>query len=235
MKNKLIITLLAILSISEAALAQADSYYPFNVVCPDLPVYAGSTATITAKFPPQAKLDDYTFNWKVTAGEIIEGQGTLSIKLKLPPEDIDSVTTIVELVAPYSMYTGTQKTGSCTVEIVRAPKPKLYREFDPVNIEYLAHILDGFFRELRNDPTAQGYIVIRPKTVRDAVRLERMIQNQIRSVKFDASRITTLRGERNPTNKLEAWVVPPGAELPKAASMLIPKEFPANQLTVYYG
>jgi hypothetical protein len=59
-------------------------------------VRAGETITFSAKFSRAA--ENIVYNWSISGGEIIEGQGTARIKVATPPEMGGlSLTATVEL------------------------------------------------------------------------------------------------------------------------------------------
>lgn len=109
------------------------------------------------------------------------------------------------------------------------PKARLIDEFKQAPSGYVKMIMDTFYIELANDPSAQGYI-INYGTDREVTVREGQIRNAIAFRKFDASRITMVRGGFFPTVKTELWIVPPGAEspLPTATANLIDEFGKAN-------
>jgi len=94
------------------------------------------------------------------------------------------------------------------------PKAVKYSEFETATNGYVKMIMDGFYVELGNNPQAQGYI-INYGTYREIAVREKQIRNAIDFRKFDAGRITLVRGGFWKTTKSELWVVPPGAENPQ--------------------
>jgi hypothetical protein len=72
-------------------------------------------------------------------------------------------------------------------------------------------------RELSNDPTSQGYIIIyREGGKQNLARgRRREIENWVSRQHFDPSRITFMDGTVQVEAKTQFWLVPPGAETPK--------------------
>lgn len=217
-KNRAILLFLSLVALAFPAFGQeADSYYPFTVECSQEAVLGGETTAYTVKFPPQAKLDNFVFNWTMSAGEIIEGQGKTSIKVKLP-QYASSATANVELVPKQPIFPGSQTTAQCTVPVIPIPQPILEDELgNSWNCEESLARLDSFFSTLANDPSAQGFIVFRidKDTFRKSLARERQFKNSIKMRRFDSSRITFVRGAAHtPENvKTEFWLVPPGAAM----------------------
>ncbi len=97
------------------------------------------------------------------------------------------------------------------------PKAVKYSEFETATNGYVKMIMDGFYVELGNNPSAQGYIINYGTEKEIAVR-EKQFQNAITFRKFDGARITLVRGGFWKTSKSELWVVPSGAENPQPTS-----------------
>ena len=78
---------------------------------------------------------------------------------------------------------------------------------------YVKMAMDVFYVELNNNPAAQACI-INYGTDREIARREKQIRNSIAFRKYDASRITLVRGGYREIVKTDLWLVPPGAEPP---------------------
>ena len=93
------------------------------------------------------------------------------------------------------------------------PKAIKFDEFEKATTGYVKMKMDVFFVELRNNPAAQGYI-INYGTDREIAKREKQIRNSITFRRYDASRITLVRGGNREVIKTDLWLVPPGAESP---------------------
>jgi len=93
------------------------------------------------------------------------------------------------------------------------PKAIKFDEFEKATNGYVKMKMDVFFVELRNNPAAQGYI-INYGTDREIAKREKQIRNSITFCRYDASRITLVRGGNREVIKTDLWLVPPGAESP---------------------
>jgi hypothetical protein len=156
-----------------------------------------------------------TFNWSVSAGSIVEGQGTPSIRVSVPSDgSVTNVTATVNIG-------GTQPACNCDTEASEtagvAPTIRERTEVDDFgNIanDDVRQRLDAFFATLQSDPTAQGYI-INYGTPRNVTRRETLIRNHITFRGFDASRITFVNGGDNAEGiRTRLVLVPAGAEAP---------------------
>jgi hypothetical protein len=99
-----------------AVIRECDCTCP--CVCPNLDVSgggiikAGETMSFEAHVSPGIQID-YTFNWTVSQGEIIEGQGTSKIKVKTTAGMTGNVTATVEIGGDGFCY-ACQRTASET-------------------------------------------------------------------------------------------------------------------------
>ena len=186
-----------------------DTRPNLKVICSETRLRAGEKTVFTADLKPTST--SATYNWTVSAGTITKGQGTSAIKVETPADFEGSLTATVEIGNVYFEII----TDSCTVDFIPSPKAKLSAEFPYSTQGYIKMMLDGtFFLELQNDPTAQGYIFIFPKTPREKAMIEKIVRNQIKVRSFDATRITFAEGEKNSRSIIQFWIVPAGAEVP---------------------
>lgn len=78
--------------------------------------------------------------------------------------------------------------------------------------EYVWQILDDYFRILNIEVPSTGHIVIRPRTAAAGKRVEKLVRDRIKAVKFDPDRIVFHTEKFNgSSNTLETWLAPPGA------------------------
>ena len=104
----------------------------------------------------------------------------------------------------------------CSAAFAQTEKPPqaiLFDEFETATNGYVKWRMDSFFAELSNNPAAQGYI-INYGTAGEIAKREKQLRNSIRFRKYDASRITFVRGGTREKIKTVLWIVPPGAEPP---------------------
>jgi hypothetical protein len=97
------------------------------------------------------------------------------------------------------------------------PKAVKFDEFETAANGFVKWRMDAFYVELSNNPASQGYI-INYGTDREIMIREKQIRVSIQWRKFDATRITFVRGGLRETVKTELWQVPPGAENPQPDS-----------------
>ena len=154
------------------------------------------------------------YNWSVSAGTIIEGQGTSTIKVDTTGLGGQTVRATLSM-GGYTL----ECSADCAVTI---PLPKLYsRKFDEFpdiarNDEKAR--LDNFAIELQNDPTATAYVIVYPgrsgKRGDVQYHSSRIVEYLVHSRGLDERRIVTLVGPTRDQLHVELWVTPQGAAPP---------------------
>jgi hypothetical protein len=180
-------------------------------------VEAGSPMSFTANVSGGTAAD-ITYDWTVTNGTITSGQGTPSISVDTTGlsngTNIQATVTIGGSGLCADCPRTDSETGSVTISII---PPRLIDQFGPLPNDEVRARIDAFFVALGNEPNAQGYI-INYGTDREITRREALIRNHIAFRKYDASRITFVRGGANPNGEpgvwTRLWLVPPGATPP---------------------
>lgn len=155
------------------------------------------------------------YNWTVSAGTIIEGQGTNTIKVNTT--GLAGQTVRASLAMPG--YGSLLCSADCGVSI---PIPKIvsrkFDEFPDIQRNDEKARLDNLVIELQNDPTAMAYVVVYPgrggKRGDVQHHASRIVEYLVHSRGLDAHRVVTLVG--TPRNELfvELWITPQGATPP---------------------
>lgn len=185
--------------------------------CPTLDVTGGGIPEPDEPLTFTANVGDYdlsklTFEWTVSSGEIIEGQGTSTIKV-LHKNNRENITATVEVKDSSS---GCVLRDSETGSTFCPPPVRLFDEYGPLNNGDLKARLQNLFVELGNNPNAQGYI-INYGTDREIARREKQIRDAVTFLNLDAPRLTMVNGGANPRGRgiwTKVWIVPPGADNP---------------------
>ena len=194
-----------------------------DCVCPTVTVggggqvEAGTPMTFTANVSGGSSAD-VTYDWSVSNGTITSGQGTPSISVDtagLPNgTNIEARVNIGGSGLCAECRPTASETGGV---IVRIPPSRLVDEFGNLQNDDVKARIDNFFIALGNEPNAQGYI-INYGTDREITRREKLIKDYIAFRRYDASRITFVRGGANPKGEAgpwtRLWIVPPGAVPP---------------------
>jgi hypothetical protein len=213
--KQIIFAAMLILGFVISVFAQAE-----NAACVKTPgtagvVEAGTPMKFVVTF--SGKTDNLTlgYEWKVSAGTITSGQGTCSIIVDTT--GLANGTNITAEVTVKGLPENCPNTASETRSIMSKPIGETLDRFGKLPDDEVKARMDALFRELANNPTAQGYI-INYGTEKEIATREKQIQKAIVFLKYDANRITITRGDKNPNGEgvwTIIWIVPPGAAFPE--------------------
>jgi len=154
------------------------------------------------------------YNWTVSAGTIIEGQGTDTIKVDTKGLGGQTVRASLSM-GGYTL----ECAADCAVSI---PLPKAvgrkFDEFPDISRNDEKARLDNWAIELQNDPTATGYVIVYPGRTSKRAEVQdhfgRVIEYLVHSRGIDQSRIKTIEGPKRDQLHVELWVTPQGATPP---------------------
>jgi hypothetical protein len=190
-------------------------------VCPqieiDCPTNLGidQPLTFTSRYTGGTPAITPAYNWTVSAGTIMEGQGTNTIKV--------NTTGLAGQTIRASLSMGGYGSLLCSAECgVSVPVPRIvsrkFDEFPDIQRNDEKARLDNFVIELQNDPTATAYVVIYPgrSSKRGEVQhhASRIVDYMVNSRGIDQHRIVTLVGKARNELFVELWVTPQGATPP---------------------
>ena len=154
------------------------------------------------------------YNWTVSAGTIIQGQGT------------DTITVDTKGLAGQTVRASLSMGGynlECAADCaVSSPLPKMvgrkFDEFPDISRNDEKARLDNFGIELQNDPTATGYVIVYPGRASKRAEVQdhfgRVIEYLVNSRGMDKNRIQTIEGPKRDQLHVELWVTPQGATPP---------------------
>jgi hypothetical protein len=156
------------------------------------------------------------YNWTVSAGRIIEGQGTSAIRVDTTGLAGQSLTATLSM-GGYTL----DCSATCSVQF---PVPLECRKFD--EFPAIAHNdekarLDNYAIELQNDPTSTAYVIVypgqrgRPGDVQK--HTTRIVDYLVNSRGINGQRIVTLVGPSRGELLVELWTCPQGAKPPTLA------------------
>jgi hypothetical protein len=182
-------------------------------------VQEGTTTTFTARLSdPSVNITSY--NWSVSAGRIIEGEGTPNITVDTTGAGGQTITATVQAVG---MSPECPATASASTDVEKKPGPPPAK---PVIAEQIARAfnddkaqLDSFAIELQNDPTSTGVFVVfagsksRNKLEAD-IRANRAINYLVTNRGISRDRLRAVVVEDGSREKLsfQAWLVPAGGD-----------------------
>jgi hypothetical protein len=192
---------------------------PPPVVCPNVSIYCpdtvalGSPVTFTANLSGGTPGITPVYNWTVSAGTIISGQGTPSIQVDSTGLGGQSITATLS-VAGYQLNC----TATCTVQIPRKISSTLVDYYPPIQMNDEKARLDNFAIQLQNDPNAKGYVVVyggaKAKPGEKQKRIRRAYDYLVNTRGISADRLVTMEGGMRDQTTTELWIVPLGADPP---------------------
>ena len=154
------------------------------------------------------------YNWTVSAGTIIGGQGTDTIRV-----DTSGLSGGQTVTASLSMggYT-LDCSATCSVSFPIQVECRKFDEYSDIAYNDEKARLDNYAIELQNDPTSTAYIIVYPGTrgrPGDVQRrTTRAVEYLVNSRGITANRIVTLVGPVRDHLLVELWLCPQGAKPP---------------------
>jgi hypothetical protein len=186
-----------------------------GIECPDRVVLGEPLtfrSTVSGGFPNITPI----YNWTVSAGRIIDGQGTDTIHVDTAGLAGQSVTATLSM-GGYTL----ECSATCTVQFPVPVLCKKFDEFPAIAYNDEKARLDNFAIELQNDPTATAYVIVypgrrgRPGDVQK--HSTRIVDYLVNSRGINGQRIVTIVGPARDDLVVELWVCPQGANPPSMA------------------
>lgn len=157
-----------------------------------------------------------TYNWTVSNGRIIDGQGTGTIRVDTTGLAGQSVTATLSM-GGYNL----DCSATCTVQFPVPVECRKFDEFPAIAYNDEKARLDNFAIGLQNDPTSTAYVIVypgqrgRPGDVQK--HTTRIVDYLVNSRGIGAQRIVTLVGPARDELLVELWLCPQGARPPNSA------------------
>lgn len=153
------------------------------------------------------------YEWTVSAGRIMSGEGTNCITVDTTGLAGQSVRATLNMPG----YSDLDCTASCLVQIPNElPKCRKFDEYTKITRNDEKARLDNYGIELQNDPTSTAYVVVYPAVDGRAgevqQRLTRVVDYLVNSRAIDKGRITVIVSSPRQELLVELWVCPPGAK-----------------------
>ena len=193
---------------------------PVRPVCPAVAVTGPTSAGIdqpvmfTSNYSGGTPGITPVYNWTVSAGTIVEGQGTDRIKVDTKGFAGQTIRASLSL-GGYNLV--------CAADYaVTIPSPKFegrrFDEFPDIARNDEKARLDNFAIELQNDPTATAYVIVYPgkhgKRGEVQEHSGRVVEYLVNSRGLDSHRIVTIVGPKRDQLRVELWLTPQGATAP---------------------
>jgi hypothetical protein len=193
---------------------------PPRPVCPNVSIYcpdvqqAGTPVTFTASVSGGTPGVTPVYNWKVSAGQILSGQGSPTITVDTAGLAGQPITATVE-VEGYNL----DCRATCQASVPAPIKPTKFDEIGEIKRDDEKARLDVFAIELQNSPGAQGYIIGyggRSKRFGTGQQRAQRARDYVVTTRgIDASRVVTIDGGTRETGSTQLWIVPAGAAPPR--------------------
>lgn len=211
---------LAVSLVNSHAAQQARGCPTIRISCPDI-FRVGSDVSFTAVVSDLVSDSKLTYNWTVSAGAIVTGQGTNSIVVDTAGLKGEPLTGTVEVGG---LPGGCSKSASCSIfdYMPRISDCCKIDEYGSIRFSDEKARLDSFAVELSNEPTARGYLVCyggrrgcRGEAQRRCARARSYLVN---TGGFDASRVVAVAGSYRDDLTVELYLIPTGTRPPSPSS-----------------
>ena len=192
---------------------------PPPAVCPNVAISCPDSATENAPVAFTATISGGsgnitpTYNWTISAGHIISGQGTPTITVDTAGMAGQTIRADLD-IGGYGM----RCPASCIVSIPIANKPRKFDEYYDIARNDEKARLDNYAIQLQSEPGSQGYIIVYPsrraRPSEAQARATRISDYLVNSRGIDANRFTITMGAAREDWLVELWIVPAGATPP---------------------
>ncbi|HEV2884871.1 MAG TPA: hypothetical protein VGW36_08435 [Pyrinomonadaceae bacterium] len=182
------------------------------IECPDQ-VVVGEPLTFRSTVTGGSATGAPIYNWTVSAGRIMEGQGTDTIRVDTSGLAGQSVTATLTM-GGYTL----DCSATCTVNFPVPVECRKFDEYPAIAYNEEKARLDNFAIGLQNDPTSTAYVIVYPGQGGRAGDVQRhtsrAVDYLVNARGVSAQRIVTLVGPTRDVLLVELWLCPQGARPP---------------------
>lgn len=177
--------------------------------CPSLAIAGPNEVNAGETFKLNTAFDgggDSSFNWSISSGVIVGGQGTREITIKTDPKQDGKITATLS-INNFGGPPFCETTSSLTVQLLG---PVLIDEFKLGNQGELKARLDAYLIALSNHPESKGVIEIYPVRQIEFSRILNTVNQYIKLRGFDMSRISIVNAGLSGRDKanIKLWRIP---------------------------
>ena len=187
-----------------------------NLVCP------GEPTTFIAQIKGGDPSLPSKFKWKLSAGTITGGQGTSTITVDTRGLGGQSITATVEMDDVSAMTPDCPKTASCIRQVANCDYGRKFDEYGEILLEEEAGRLDNFAIQLKNEPGAQGVVIVYGrfgyKRSDIQARANRIKAYLVDKHDIESERIVIVTGGNVDESTVELLVFPLGSKFIPSAS-----------------
>jgi len=195
-------------------------------------VEAGESFVFTASVKGVSDDLTPTYNWTLSAGIIMSGQGTSVISVE-PYGDGQSITATVTIGG---LWPQCSQSASSTTGVRPKPWPsRKFDEFGTLKVADLHSHLDNYAIQLQNEPMARAYVITyggKTSTPTAAKTAGQKINDYLINVRgIEYSRIVLVDGGYRAAPFAELWIVPEERSTPPTASPTVDPKKAAGKRT----
>jgi hypothetical protein len=183
-----------------------------SVSCPDT-VSENAPVTFTANLSGGTPGITPNYNWTVSAGRIMSGQGTSSITVDTKGLAGQTIRANLDVTG-----FGMPCPASCGVSLPIVIKPRKFDEYYDIARNDEKARLDNFAIQLQAEPGSEGYVIVYParqaSPTQAQARAQRISDYLVNTRGIDGNRVVLTMGPAREDWLFELWVVPEGATPP---------------------
>jgi len=181
-----------------------------------------------------------TYNWTVSEGQIIRGQGTHQIEVKLPVGDYTSITATLE-VGGFSPKCSAKESATSPAAVLVMPHK--FDEYGDICSGDEKARLDNLAIELQNNPDFQVHVIYyggrcysscgydyplhrsrRPRKGEAEKRAARIKPYLVNTRGLEPERVFVINGGHRESWTAELWIVPRGVKPPAPTPTIRPED-----------
>jgi hypothetical protein len=175
-------------------------------------VQAGESVTLTANVSGADA--PVSYNWIISGGSIVRGQGSPSIVVDTSGLDGRSLTGTVEIGG---LAASCPTSKSVTVNTRTPPRALKIDSFGAAPNDDIKARMDNFVVTLQQDPSAQGYIIAYGSCGNEGMKRAQFMKDYlVKNRGMDASRVVIVDGGCRDAATYDIYTVPQGAPAPVA-------------------
>ena len=168
-----------------------------------------------------------TYEWSLSAGKIIGGQGTTEILVDATELGGQSITATAKVGGLDSLC---ENIASCSIISCSAPSARKFDEYGSIAFKDEKARLDNLAIQLQYEPGSQGYIIAYdPRAVEAQARATRAKNLIVSYYGIDPERIVVVNGGHRKSRDVELWISPPGATPPTPTPDVAPDKAQASK------
>lgn len=207
---------LILLIVSNAAAQASSQKCPvITVSCPNEGVWTGIPIKFFARIDGPIPPGKPEFKWSVSAGKIIDGQGTSTITVNTDDLIFVPVRATLQVLGIGDCSTS----RTCTTEVINCGLVVKFDQYGALSFEDERARLDNFAIQLKNQPGSQAHIIAyagREDTAGDVeTRLSRTKNYLVLDRGLELERVVIENGGKHDELTVELYIIPTGFAPPK--------------------